>query len=113
MKRGKRRFFAPAASTVKAERSAHEHVVEQYGDTAPREGPLRVDVEFRFALPKKANGCAPGDPCLSRVDRGNLLKLIEDAMTGVVYVDDSQIVSGDVRKVWHRVDETIVWVSKA
>jgi len=75
----------------------------------PIAGPITLECEFRFAIPKsKAKSVRPGDPHVSKVDRGNLLKLLEDALKGVIYVDDSQIVGGDVRKCWGERNET--WV---
>jgi len=55
---------------------------------------------------------SPGDPCAKHVDRGNLLKLVEDAMNGLVYEDDSQICGGDVQKIWGLEEETRVTIRK-
>ncbi len=109
-KKGRRRFVMPSAAAVSAEKSARDYVAIQW-TRPPLEGALQVDVSFVFALPKKKNGCEVGDPCLKKVDRGNLLKLVEDAMNGIAYKDDSQIVAGDVSKWWGVQDQTEVTIT--
>lgn len=114
LKRGKRRFIAPSAVSVKAEKSAREHIAEQWGRIADFSltGPIDVRVVFLFNPPKKG---PVHSFCLRKVDRGNLLKLIEDAGNGIVWIDDSQIVSGDVAKQWTNKDfpepQTIVSIT--
>jgi Holliday junction resolvase RusA-like endonuclease len=67
------------------------------GRKPPLEGPLSVVITFWVARPKGhygAKGLRPSAPA-SPTTRPDLLKLargIEDAMTGTVYRDDSQIV---------------------
>jgi Holliday junction resolvase RusA-like endonuclease len=96
--------------TVNALAAAKYHI----RTARPREPfavPVRVDVVFCFAIPKgKRKTLRSGDAHGVRPDRGNCLKLIEDALTGAVVVDDSLIASGDVSKIWHDVDETRVTV---
>ena len=102
-----------STSALKAESDARS-VIAAHAPPAPLQGALRCTVVFVFAIPqgkrKGKHKIEPGAPCLLKVDRGNLLKLIEDAMNGLVYDDDSQIVSGDVSKVWGDVDETQIHV---
>lgn len=113
VKRGKRMSFMPSRQAVAAQATSAEQVRAQYAGPVLT-GPLRVDAVFIYAVPKRnPNKVEPGSFCLRKVDRGNLLKLIEDAMSGIVYVDDSQIVCGDVRKVWGTENATIVRVSPA
>lgn len=45
-----------------------------------------------------------------RPDRGNLLKFYEDCLTGIVWVDDSQVVDGAVRKIFAEVPRTVIRV---
>jgi Holliday junction resolvase RusA-like endonuclease len=68
----------------------------------PYLGPVRLDVTFYFARPKKSRGAAPPYPSSggSVGDRGNYLKLLEDALQGGVYADDRQVVAGEVAKAW-------------
>jgi Holliday junction resolvase RusA-like endonuclease len=65
----------------------------------PYLGPVRLDVAFCFATPRA--GAATAWPSRSPIgDRGNYLKLLEDALQGVVYADDRQVVEGDAAKRW-------------
>jgi Holliday junction resolvase RusA-like endonuclease len=121
LRAGGRAFAASSHQTIQAERNARAIA---WAERPPELlcGPLLLDVVFCFAIPQakrervSARGrvrpaqIIAGEPCMRRVDRGNLLKLIEDALEGVVYADDSQIVGGDVRKVWGERDETRVTV---
>lgn len=77
---------------------------------APLDGPLRVEVEARVAVPaswsRKARAAALAGAIrpTSRPDRGNYLKLAEDALEAAGYLrDDSLVVEGDVRKVYAEV----------
>lgn len=71
-------------------------------------GPLWVSFEFVFVRPKCHFGTgrnagqlkrtAPEWPTAKRDDRTNCLKSTEDALTGIIWYDDSQIVDGPVTK---------------
>lgn len=58
---------------------------------APVEGPLRMDLVFDLPRPKSAPRRVQHPT--TRPDLDNLLKAIKDALRGVVYRDDSQIVA--------------------
>lgn len=70
----------------------------------PFRGPVRLDVTFVFPVAESWPAWkkqAAHDGRLRHVstpDRGNCLKLVEDAMNGLFYVDDSQVVDGRVEK---------------
>jgi len=77
---------------------------------APLDGPLRVEVEARVQVPaswsRKARAAALAGVLrpTSRPDRGNYLKLAEDALEAAGYLrDDALVVEGDVRKVYAEV----------
>lgn len=57
-------------------------------------GPLLVCVLFEFQRPKKTSLFAP------RKDVDNLCKSTFDALNGVLYLDDTQIVEMFARKKW-------------
>lgn len=71
-------------------------------------GPLWVSFEFVFVRPRSHYGTgrnalqlkltAPEWPTGKRNDRTNCLKSTEDALTGIIWYDDSQIVDGPVTK---------------
>lgn len=69
----------------------------------PYEGPLMLAVEFHMPRPKSHHGVhgvrrsAPSYPIV-RPDATKLLRPLEDALTGIVWNDDSQIVEQIVRK---------------
>lgn len=70
---------------------------------------LRVDIEFRIARPANHYGTgrnagvlkpsAPPFP-IGKPDRDKLERTTLDAMTGIVFDDDSRVVAGEPRKVW-------------
>lgn len=72
----------------------------------PLTGALSVSMQFRMPIPKSAPkrqrlAMAAGEvPHVSKPDKSNLLKAIEDAFNGVVWVDDSQIVRGFQTKIY-------------
>ena len=113
VRRGRFSRIIPSAAAVEGEASARA-VIAAHAPPAPLAGALRVDVVFWFAIPpsraKGKNRVMVGQPCLLHVDRGNLLKLIEDAANGLVWADDSQIVSGNVEKRWGLRDMTSITV---
>lgn len=120
---GGRPFTASSPQAIAAENAARA-IAFAARPPAPLAGPLVLDVVFAFAIPQAARervgkrGVRPatitaGEPCMRRVDRGNLLKLLEDALEGIVYENDSQIVDGSVAKVWGERDETRVCVRQA
>lgn len=75
---------------------------------------LYVELESRFRIPQSGENRLrrPGEYRLAIPDRGNLLKLVEDALKGVVYDDDAVIVDGPARKVWWPTDETLIVVTE-
>lgn len=85
-------------------------------------GPVVQDVDFIFAIAESrrrdvkhrdgtvTKALQPGDLHDGRPDRGNLLKLLDDAMKGIIVGDDAQMADGRVRKLWGDIDETRVTV---
>lgn len=77
-------------------------------------GCLARHVIFVFKIPKsRSKELTPGDWCERKWDIGNGLKLLEDALRGIVYEDDSQIVTGIVSKSWGDIAETRVMITEA
>lgn len=119
----KRAFVAGGRAIVTADKRTTEAQANAKGIVfaqRPAElmrGALVVDVDFVFAIPKtrqKGKGAlSPGDPHVQRPDRGNLLKMVEDVLEGIVYGDDCVICDGRVRKLWGERDETRVVVKRA
>lgn len=83
---------------------------------APLCGPLEFGVSITFVRPKghfTKNGDvrqgAPDWPTV-RPDATKLLRAIEDALTGIVWVDDAQIVKQSVQKLYGDADEVLIHV---
>lgn len=67
--------------------------------------PISVTVNIYFEIPKSASKKAKSEYLLNkrptkRPDNDNLYKGITDALNGIAYYDDSQIVETIIRKFW-------------
>lgn len=80
-----------------------------WGDTPPTSEPLRLYVNFRRQRPKGHYGTGKNSGILkasapeyptTRPDQTKLLRAVEDALTGIIWLDDSQIVIQVARKTW-------------
>jgi Holliday junction resolvase RusA-like endonuclease len=76
------------------------------GETAPLQGALSVSMYFRLPMPKttpKKRMASLLDGSVrptKRPDLDNLNKSVLDAMNGIVYADDSQVVTIHSKKVY-------------
>ena len=78
------------------------------GASEPLKGHLTVFLYLRFAVPpsyskKRRQACLAGEEYPKKVDLDNCYKSITDAINGIVYVDDSQIVQAHITKLYHEV----------
>lgn len=72
-------------------------------------GPVALEVSFSYLPPKGgAAGWHPGRP-----DLDNLVKLVLDALTGVCWADDAQVVRIMAFKVYDEVAGTTITVGEA
>jgi Holliday junction resolvase RusA-like endonuclease len=76
----------------------------------PAVGPVFLDIECVWKRPQDKKNAAPPDQRLWRMDKqrndwDNLAKSVCDALNGVFYLDDGQIVGGTVKKFYGRVGE--------
>ena len=84
-------------------RSEGEKVMIAYGRIALA-GPLQIDLTITLGIPtsyskKRATACLEGREHPTKVpDWDNVAKAVCDALNGVVWVDDKQIVDAVVRK---------------
>jgi len=67
------------------------------------EGPIGIRISFGIAAPIDTRHGYPKSPDLDKLVRGVL-----DALTGVCYVDDSQVVKIEAEKIWN--SDTIIEV---
>lgn len=69
---------------------------------APHDGPVEMSVRFVLPRPQKMiwkTRPMVRVPHVGKPDRDNLLKAVQDALEGIVYLNDSQVWCGDVRKI--------------
>jgi len=84
-----------------------EAAIEAMGASEPLETPVTLYLYIRAPIPKslpkkRIEACLNGlDKPIKKPDASNVLKSVEDAMNGVVYKDDSQIVNIHVSKVYN------------
>jgi crossover junction endodeoxyribonuclease RusA len=62
------------------------------------DGPVSVSLIFVLARPKAMPKSKPTPPAIKRPDIDKLTRAVFDALTGVVYVDDSQIIHDECLK---------------
>lgn len=94
-------FFTPE-KTVRYENKVALFAAEAMDGRPPIEGPLALEFTAVFSWPaswsaKKRAAC-PGK--VSKPDGDNLQKAVSDAMNGIVYRDDAQIISWSGSKVY-------------
>ena len=118
--RGKGRpRFANGRTFTDAKTAGMEELVRQVWLEAGRprlEGPLALKLELHVARPKshyRTNGelSALGVRTLWPVrkpDVDNALKLVADALNGLAYQDDVQIVAAYVRRYWATEPQTVL-----
>lgn len=88
------------------------------GTQEPLETPVAVYVYVTFPIPpsyskKRTEACLNGsDRHTKRPDLDNCVKAITDGMNGIVYKDDSQVVSLHATKVWGTVGMVEVCVKE-
>ena len=106
--RARRPMLVPRRDDKLAEDALAARVME-FRPPQPFLGPVRLDVTFCMPVPRSwpqrrhEAALAGRELPAVRPDRGNLLKLVEDALEGPFYADDGQIVAGDVAKVYAEV----------
>ena len=95
--------YTPARDPVNAFKAAVALAAAAAYQGAPLEGPLRLTVTFVLPRPKYLTWKRKAMPrCWAPVkpDRDNLEKSLQDALNGQLWIDDAQVVTGQVRKVF-------------
>ena len=96
-KRGASRFISQNDVCKAAELDLHRQARAAYRHPPLVSAPCTLDLEFVFLTKDKS---AWGQPKSTRPDVGNLAALVSDALQGVLYVDDAQVVRETVSKIW-------------
>ena len=106
------------AKTVSYEDQIRFYALKAMGDSKVIEGAVRVFVSIRMAVPKsyskkRREACLNGlEAPLKKPDWDNVAKSICDAMNGIIYVDDTQIVEAHITKQYAQQAEVIVLVQE-
>lgn len=106
------------AKTASYEDQIRFYALKAMGDSKVIEGAVRVFVSIRMAVPKsysakRREACLNGsDKPLKKPDWDNVAKSICDAMNGIIYVDDTQIVEAHITKQYAHQAEVVVLVQE-
>ncbi len=112
---GKHRFTPERAA--KAKKTIRDYGYAAMHPRKPTPNPVVLAVRFIFPTPAswpKAKRAAAFEKRLlhtQKPDLSNLIKLVEDALIGIVFVDDAQVVTLDVHKNWGGVGRIEIEVS--
>ena len=87
------------------------------GDTKPVETPVSVGVLAYYPIPaswskKRQQAAIDGIEIPGKPDLDNVLKAVLDALNGVVYVDDKQVVRLTGGKAYSSYPRLVVWVTE-
>lgn len=110
------RHYTPAKTRV-AEATLAARVM-QFCPPWPLSGPIELSVEFMLPIPpswskRKRSAALHGElQHTSRPDLDNLLKLLKDALNGLFWIDDRQIVSVAAAKSYAEVPCTAVRIEE-
>jgi Holliday junction resolvase RusA-like endonuclease len=92
-----KRTFTPA-STADYERLVRQAYISSGGYLLSETAPIKILIVAQF---KKAVSSKKEAPTM-KPDNDNIEKAVCDALNGIAYRDDSQIVHSEVMKVWAR-----------
>jgi len=81
--------------------------------TEPISGPVKMELVFQFKTPKswsrkKAEAAINRGAHTQKPDADNLGKGVKDALNGIAYIDDAQIASLSIVKVWGDRDMIVI-----
>lgn len=108
-KRGDTRFISQSARCKLAQLDLHRQAAKLHPFPFYSDVPFILDMVFVFPTDRKP---LHGLPKLTRPDTGNLGALVCDALEGVLYADDAQVVVECVSKVWGPRCEVIVTLTE-
>jgi Holliday junction resolvase RusA-like endonuclease len=94
------------AKTKSYETLVKEAATQAMGSSQPLESPVRLDCTIKLPVPKsypkkRLEACLSGsEKPTKKPDWDNVAKSVADAMNGIVYLDDTQIVVAKVTKTY-------------
>lgn len=96
----------------KAYEGYEESIAEAYRKAGGRlrEGPVNVEITYRRRLPASRPKKVVREPDLGKPDVDNVAKAVLDALNGVAYADDAQVVDLRIRKQRRRREEPELFV---
>lgn len=105
---GRPRFANRRAYKAKAdvdyEQAIRAAYVKAYGRFKPHDGGVIVSIDVYRCLPKSAPKSVKSEPDVIKPDADNIAKAVLDALNGVAWIDDSQVVGLQVNKFPRRRD---------
>lgn len=111
----KRGFAYTPKTTADYERLLQAEAIQEMNGQEPFTCPLRVRLEYWFSIPKsysrKKHEELIGQPHIKKPDLDNLVKTL-DALNGVVFKDDSQIVDIRAQKMYGETPYTVIEVTR-
>ena len=103
--------------TVDYERMVQTLFHSEYGSPKP-EGPILLRLDLYFGIPKSRSKATRKRmqqglerPC-KRPDIDNCMKAVCDALNGIAYKDDSQIVAAVIQKFWSDKPRAVVTIEE-
>ena len=107
-KNGKPVLFTPPNTKSSEKIIGTNCSLKMNGRSPVEKVPLEVTIIFQYAAPKyKGNS-----PKKSKPDLDNCIKLVLDAMNGIVYKDDNLVVSLKAKKIWGNEDKIMITVEE-
>lgn len=116
-KRGK--FVTTYSAQKKEEEATKDILKREYGDYYPIKGAVYCKLLFYMPIPKSTSKKNRAEILEGRIkhtkkpDLDNLVKYINDCMNGIVFVDDSQIISSSEDKIYSDNPRTEIYVEEA
>lgn len=98
------RLYTPRATAkYEAALAGYAAAAMSRAGLSPATGPLRVDIEAWFELPRsrhRKRSPVPHEPHTSKPDKDNVEKAVLDALTGIAWKDDAAVAQGETCKWW-------------
>lgn len=80
-------------------------------------GPVQASIQITLPIPSSWSGKRQSEAAAERIaptkkpDMDNVVKALFDAMNGIVFKDDSQVVDAHIRKRYGRTPETLITIA--